>query len=353
MRTIPTGAVSEADPPGCHCTPAPPPPPPPGTSAQRLRVALVGAPNVGKSALFNRLTGSYVAVSNYPGTTVEVARGHGTFADRPVEVVDTPGMYSLLATTEEERVAGRVVLDGEAGVLVHVVDAKNLPRLLPLTLQLIETGQPVVLALNMMDEAERLGWRVDADRLAARLGIAVAPIVAVEGRGIADLAAAVVRAADAPIPPPPPYGNGVGAAILALRETLRGDRRAAAAGGRGDGASRPRGGAGWRASCPRCGRPRTGRVRCARGLPGGRRAPGRRGVLPGRGDRGGHATGSVVRPRDPPRRGRGVDATVPGFRLPHRSRRVRDGRGIGGAGAGAAPLGYQPARGLDGSSCRN
>src|SRR6266542_1253886 len=134
MRTIPTGAVSQADAPGCHCTPAPPPPPPPGTSAQRLRVALVGAPNVGKSALFNRLTASYVAVSNYPGTTVEVARGHGTFADRPVEVVDTPGMYSLLATTEEERVAGRVVLDGEAGVLVHVVDAKNLPRLLPLGL---------------------------------------------------------------------------------------------------------------------------------------------------------------------------------------------------------------------------
>jgi ferrous iron transport protein B len=192
------------------------------SSGASLRVALVGAPNVGKSALFNRLTGRYVTVSNYPGTSIEVTRGAGVFDGIAVEVLDTPGMYSLLPSTEEEAVARRVMMTGDADVLVHVVDAKNLPRMLSLTLQLAEIGRPLVVALNMMDEARRLGIEVDAPRLAARLGVAVVPIVAVSGEGVAALRAMVLAAARGPGPVTPVYGNGVGTALKSLRQSLAG-----------------------------------------------------------------------------------------------------------------------------------
>lgn len=188
----------------------------------RLCVALVGSPNVGKSALFNRLTGRYVAVSNYPGTSVEITRGAGLIGGAPAEIVDTPGLYSLLAATEDERVARRLVLGAGVDVIVHVADAKNLLRMLSFTLQLAELGRPLVLALNMTDEAERLGMRVDPARLAARLGIAVVPIVAVDGRGTDELRNAIGRAAGRPGPLAPVYGNGVGAALRALRQRLAG-----------------------------------------------------------------------------------------------------------------------------------
>jgi ferrous iron transport protein B len=188
----------------------------------RLRVALVGAPNVGKSALFNRLTGRYVTVSNYPGTSVEVTRGVGAIGGVPAEVVDTPGMYMLLPATDEERIARRVVLEGGADVIVHVADAKNLPRMLSLTLQLAEVGKPLVLALNMTDEAERLGVRVDAGLLEGRLGFGVVPIVAVDGRGIDDLRRAIARAARGPGPVAPVYGNGVGHAMASVKQKLAG-----------------------------------------------------------------------------------------------------------------------------------
>jgi len=187
-----------------------------------LRVALVGAPNVGKSALFNRLTGRYVTVSNYPGTSIEVARGSGMLDGAAVELLDTPGMYSLLPSTEEEAVTRRVIMEGGADVLVHVVDAKNLPRMLSLTLQLAEIGRPLVVALNMMDEARRLGIQVDVTRLAARLGVAVVPIVAVSGEGVDALRAMVVAAARGPSTGTPVYGNGVGTALKSLRGTLAG-----------------------------------------------------------------------------------------------------------------------------------
>ncbi|HSG09860.1 MAG TPA: ferrous iron transport protein B [Longimicrobiales bacterium] len=187
-----------------------------------MRLALVGNPNVGKSVLFNRLTGAYVVVSNYPGTSVAVTRGHGHLGDREVEVVDTPGAYALVPGTEEERVTQQHILDGSADVLIHVVDAKNLPRGLPFTLQLLDCGRPVVLVLNMMDELDELGVSVRADTLRERLGIPVVPMVAVRGEGLDELAAAVEEVLNTPPPPPPDYPNGVGLAIRTVRDALLG-----------------------------------------------------------------------------------------------------------------------------------
>ena len=123
------------------------------------KVALIGNPNVGKSVLFYQLTGNYVIVANYPGTTVEIAQGTAQLGGRPVIVYDSPGMYSLSPITEEEAVARRFLLEEQLDCLVHVTDAKNLPRMLPLTLEL-QYGFPVILVLNMMDEAEKAGVRI-------------------------------------------------------------------------------------------------------------------------------------------------------------------------------------------------
>lgn len=188
-------------------------------------MALVGNPNVGKSVLFNRLTGAYVVVSNYPGTSVALSHGHGHIGPRDVEVVDTPGAYALVPGTEEERVTENYILEGTADVLIHVVDAKNLPRGLPFTLQLLDCQRPLVLVLNMMDELEELGVSVQAELLEERLGIPVVPMVAVRGEGLDRLADAVERALTTPPPPPPEYANGVGAAVRRVRDTLRGQYR--------------------------------------------------------------------------------------------------------------------------------
>ena len=135
------------------------------------KIAIVGSPNVGKSVLFNNLTGSYATVSNYPGTTVEVSRGKGKIGDEEFEVIDTPGMYSLLPITEEERVARSILLDEQPAVILHMIDAKNLERMLTLTLQLLEAGLPVILVLNIMDEAQKAGIRIDSRHLEKELGI--------------------------------------------------------------------------------------------------------------------------------------------------------------------------------------
>lgn len=150
-------------------------------------VAIVGNPNVGKSVLFQRLTGAYVDVSNYPGTTVEVFRGKGAVGDATLAFVDTPGMYSLLPITEEERVARSILLTECPAAVIHVVDAKNLERMLPLTFQLLEADLPVVLAVNIMDEAERLGIKINVTALEERLEIPVVATVSTVGRGIDDL----------------------------------------------------------------------------------------------------------------------------------------------------------------------
>jgi len=148
------------------------------------KIGIVGSPNVGKSVVFNALTGAYVTVSNYPGTTVNMSRGKATIEGEGFEMVDTPGMYSLLPITEEERVARSILMEENPEVILHVVDARNLDRMLPLTLQLIEGGFPVILNLNMMDEAETAGIEVNVEKLEEELGIPVVATVATTGRGM-------------------------------------------------------------------------------------------------------------------------------------------------------------------------
>ena len=148
------------------------------------KVGIVGSPNVGKSVVFNNLTGAYVTVSNYPGTTVNVSKGKAKIEGEEIEVVDTPGMYSLLPITEEERVARLILFEEKLGAILHVVDTKNLERMLSFTLQLIEAGLPVILDLNMMDETEAAGIEVDVKKLEKELGIPVVATVATTGRGM-------------------------------------------------------------------------------------------------------------------------------------------------------------------------
>jgi ferrous iron transport protein B len=153
----------------------------------------VGNPNVGKSVLFNALTGAYVTVSNYPGTSVEVARGTVVVDGVQCEIIDTPGMYSILPITEEERVAREILLHESPDVVLHVLDARNLERMLAMTLQLIEAGLPVILVVNIMDEAERMGLTIDIPLLQEKLGVPVIGTSAAKKKGLPELREAILR----------------------------------------------------------------------------------------------------------------------------------------------------------------
>lgn len=160
-------------------------------SVDRKTIALVGSPNVGKSLLFNQLTGTYVTVSNYPGTTVEIAQGTAVIAGEKVNFFDTPGMYSLMPITEEERVARDWIFNQKLDLVIHVVDAKHLGRMLNLTLQLIEAKLPVLLVVNMIDEARQMGLRIDEQQLAYQLEIPVVLMSAAQKIGLRKLIAQV------------------------------------------------------------------------------------------------------------------------------------------------------------------
>src|SRR6266542_3466618 len=136
-------------------------------------VILVGNPNVGKSVLFGALTGKYVTVSNYPGTTVEVTRGSAVVEGHPWHVMDTPGTNNLLPMSEDEQVTRDILISERGYVALQVCDAKNLRRGLLLSLQLAEAGVPFVLALNMADEAAGRGMAIDADLLSRAIGVDV------------------------------------------------------------------------------------------------------------------------------------------------------------------------------------
>ena len=156
-------------------------------------LVLVGHPNVGKSVLFRRLTGRYVNVSNYPGTTVDVFRGAARTIDGAT-VVDTPGIVGFPARSEDEQVVSRLLLDGESRTVVQVGDAKSIRRTIQLTAQLAELGLPLVLVLNMADEAGAAGVHVDRERLAELLGLPVLLTVATAGTGVAGVAGAAAAA---------------------------------------------------------------------------------------------------------------------------------------------------------------
>ncbi|MEN8136395.1 MAG: ferrous iron transport protein B [Thermodesulfobacteriota bacterium] len=142
------------------------------------KIVLVGNPNVGKSVFFNHLTGLYVDVANYPGTTIEIARGQW----QGHQIIDTPGIYGVSSFNDEEQVARDIIL--EADLILNVVDAIHLERDLFLTQQLIDMGKPVIVALNFFDEVERSGLEIDIDLLHDLLGVEVIPTAAVNGMGV-------------------------------------------------------------------------------------------------------------------------------------------------------------------------
>ncbi|MCH3943498.1 MAG: ferrous iron transport protein B [Atopobiaceae bacterium] len=187
----------------CHdCGPAPTPSPltpltrtghPAEHHDRPLRVGFVGNPNCGKTTLFNAYTGANLKVANWPGVTVERKVGHTTFSGRDIELVDLPGTYSLTCYTMEEQVTRDYVLSDDVDVIIDVVDASSLEHNLYLTIQLLELGKPVVVALNMMDVVRRRGMEVDTHRLPEMLGCPVVPVSARRREGLGPLMHAVMH----------------------------------------------------------------------------------------------------------------------------------------------------------------
>ena len=184
------------------CTPTPEPP----FTTVTLTVALAGNPNSGKTTIFNALTGLRQKVANYPGVTVEKKVGRCKLPNgRWCDVIDLPGTYSLISRSPDEQVAMEVLRGirkdiRQPDVVVVVVDASNLQRNLYLVSQLVELGRPLVVALNMMDVAERRGLRVSASQLARELGVPVIPVVGYRRKGVVELKDAITKAAVAPMP---------------------------------------------------------------------------------------------------------------------------------------------------------
>jgi len=176
--------------------------------AHPRRLALVGQPNVGKSVVFNRLTGRYVTVSNYPGTTVAVTKGRALVDAEVCDIIDTPGVNALDgAISEDERITRELLESDGVDLVVQVADARNLRRALMLTSQIAEFGKPMVLALNMIDEAYARGISIDAEALSRELCVPVVEMVAVEGRGLSELRGALACAAR-PNVPAHPHASG-------------------------------------------------------------------------------------------------------------------------------------------------
>ena len=149
-----------------------------------LRIGFIGNPNCGKTTLFNAYTGANLKVANWPGVTVEKVEGAIRDHNLNIRLVDLPGTYSLTSYTMEEQVSRQFILSDEVDMIIDVVDASALERNLYLTLQLLELGKPVVMALNMMDIVEKRGMEIDTHRLPEMLGIPVIPVSARKRTGL-------------------------------------------------------------------------------------------------------------------------------------------------------------------------
>ena len=160
---------------------------------EQIQIGFVGNPNCGKTTLFNAYTGANLKVANWPGVTVEKVEGSFKYKNYDMKLVDLPGTYSLTSYTMEEQVAREYAMSGECDVIIDVVDASSLERNLYLTLQLIELGRPVVMAMNMMDIVEKRGMEIDLHRLPEMLGIPVIPVSARKRKGLDILMHAAVH----------------------------------------------------------------------------------------------------------------------------------------------------------------
>lgn len=188
-----------------------------------LTLILAGNPNVGKSSVFNSLTGLGVETANYPGKTVELNMATTMLNGTRIGVVDLPGTYALGAISEDQWVARQGVLDGDPDVVVMVVDATHLARNLYMVLQFLELGYPIVLALNVLDIAHREGRRIDVEKLSQRLGVPVVPTVANRGEGLEVLVQTAVEAAAQDLRPRPKdlsYGQDIETIITSLTDAI-------------------------------------------------------------------------------------------------------------------------------------
>jgi ferrous iron transport protein B len=188
---------------------------------RQIVVALAGNPNSGKTTIFNQLTGARQHVGNYPGVTVERKEGLRRHGDREIRIVDLPGTYSLTAYSEEELIARNFIIEEKPDVVVHVIDASNLERNLYLTVQLMELGVPLVMALNMSDVAKSKGYRFDLKKLSHRFGAEIVETVGHKGRGIQELLDAISSTAEAKRRPGKEKGKPA-AGSLSARGSIRG-----------------------------------------------------------------------------------------------------------------------------------
>ena len=159
-----------------------------------MKILLMGNPNVGKSAVFNRLTGAKVIESNYPGTTVDYTKGYMRLEGKEIEIIDVPGTFSLEPKDKAEEVAVKILRENKDSIVICVIDSTKLERGLYLAIEIIEEGYPVIIALNMWDIAKDKNIWIDVEKLESILGVPVVPTIAISGEGIKELISRIKEA---------------------------------------------------------------------------------------------------------------------------------------------------------------